>query len=384
MRPVYLFLKANLPLAYSVFFRKRKLHNAPKKMKAQTIFVSNHPSAFLDPPLIATLGNPIVYFMTRSDVFKWWLQPVTWGCHMVPIYRAEQDGEGTYEKNQEVFKGIRKVLKRKGSLIMFGEGYTDDVFIRSLKPMKKGPPRIGFGTMDATNWELDIKVQAVGVNYTNPGKMRSEVLISYAEPIRLQDYKELYDESPSKATLQLMRRLGEDIKANITCIDDRKKADFLEHLFILSRKGMNHKHYDRKLPLIDKWKYSQALANRINEEYTEGASNWEALESSTKKYFSELKKKNVDEEFVYSYGKHNGKKLLKSWLFLLLTFPLFVLGSLHVAIPYYLSRTLIEKMFRRKVFWSGVKLILGGFIAFLYNLPLFWLFPAYIYPHLLD
>ena len=382
MRPLYFLLKLSLPLAYSVFFRKKKLVNAPKKLKARTILVANHPSAFLDPPMIATMSNPIVYFMTRSDVFKWWLKPVTWACHMVPIYRAEQDGAGTYEKNQKIFKGIRKVLNGGGSLIMFGEGYTDNIFIRSLKPMKKGPPRIGFGAMDATNWELDIKMQAVGVNYTNPGKLRSEILISYGDPIPLKEYKELYDENPNKATLQLMRRLGEEIKANITYIDDKSKADFLEQLLILSRKGMNHKHYDTSIKLHDKMLYSQALAKRINEEYQEGNQHWTSLEENVGAYFNELEKKKIDEKHVFQFSKNNGKSVLKNWLILLLTLPIFLLGFVHMAIPYLLTKTMVEKMFKRSVFWSGVKLKLGAFIAILFNLPIYWLFPSYVYPEL--
>ena len=37
-------------------------------------------------------------------------------------------------------------------------------------------------------------------------------------------------------------------------------------------------------------------------------------------------------------------------------------------------------MFRRRVFWSGVKLLLGTAAATLYNLPVIWLFHHYIFP----
>lgn len=379
MRPIYACLKTILPLLYFTFFRRRKLVNAPKKFKAQTIFVSNHPSAFLDPPMIATLHRPIVFFMTRSDVFKAWLKPVTWASHMVPIYRAAQDGDGTYEKNQQIFAGIRKVLKQKKSLIMFGEGYTDDVFIRSLKPMKKGPPRIGFGAMDATDWKEDIKIQAVGVNYSDPGKFRSHVLISYGDPIHLSEYKELYDENPNKATLQLMRRIGNEIKENITYIEDKKKADFLEHILILTRKGNNYRYFDSQYSLKERVDFSKAVANKINSEYTEGEVNWENLEKNTNNYFKDLESKNIDEDFVHTYSKSGSKGLVLKWLYLLLTFPLFVLGTVHTAVPYLIVKTMIEKMFKRRVFWSGVKLMLGALFAFLFNLPVFWLAKSFLW-----
>ncbi|MBK6525764.1 MAG: hypothetical protein IPG07_09565 [Crocinitomicaceae bacterium] len=41
---------------------------------------------------------------------------------------------------------------------------------------------------------------------------------------------------------------------------------------------------------------------------------------------------------------------------------------------------MVEKIFKRDVFWSGVKMLLGGFVTTLYNLPVIWLFHSYIYP----
>src|SRR5690606_2819837 len=99
------------------------------------------------------------------DVFKKWLQPVTWASQMVPIFREAEDGADSHEKNRDSFKYLRNVLKNKKSLILFGEGYTDNTFIRSLKPLKKGPARIAFEAMEETDWKLDIKMQALGINY---------------------------------------------------------------------------------------------------------------------------------------------------------------------------------------------------------------------------
>lgn len=383
MRPLYFLLKFTLPYIYSVLFRQKKLVNEPKNGKNQTIYVSNHPSAFLDPLLVASSGKPIVTFMTRSDVFTWWMKPITWACNMIPIYRAEQDGSGTYDKNQEVFSTAQNVLKKNGNLIMFAEGYTDDVFIRSLKPIKKGPARIAFGTMEATNWELDLKIIPVGINYANPGKMRSDVVIKWGEPIYLKDLKKEFDKNPNKVTLDLTRAIGQGIQGCITYVKDKSKADFVEHIMILTRKGMNYRHNDRSIPLVERMNYSHALANRVNTEFTSDSSEWSELKEKIEEYFKELKKRGLDEENVYEHSSANGKKeLLKNRLFLILTFPLFVFGSIHHAIPYIITKKLVEKIFRRKVFWSGVKVVLGGIFWMFLTMPIFWLFDAYLYPQI--
>ncbi|MBL7898646.1 MAG: 1-acyl-sn-glycerol-3-phosphate acyltransferase, partial [Crocinitomicaceae bacterium] len=87
-----------------VFYRRIRIVNTQKTFYAQTIFVCNHPSAFIDPLIIANFHKPIIHFMTRSDVFKPWLKPVTWACHMVPIYRMAEDGNDSAEKNIATFK----------------------------------------------------------------------------------------------------------------------------------------------------------------------------------------------------------------------------------------------------------------------------------------
>jgi len=221
MRPLYLLLWVTLPYILGVFYRRRKVINTQPDFYAQTLFVCNHPSAFIDPLIIANYHKPIIHFMTRSDVFKPWLKPVTWACHMVPIYRTAEDGNDSAEKNIGTFKEAIKILQWKKSLILFGEGYTDDIFIRSLKPIKKGPARMAFSTMVATNWQEDIKVQTVGVNYSHPRYFNCDLIVSAGKIIHLKDYKAAYEENPSRATTQLMREIEKDLQDQITYVKDR-------------------------------------------------------------------------------------------------------------------------------------------------------------------
>lgn len=298
---------------------------------------------------------------------------------MVPIYRAEQDGEGTYQKNKDVFRSVQRVLKRKYSLIMFGEGYTDDVFIRSLKPVKKGPARIGFNTMEASNWELDIKVQPIGINYSDPNVVGSDVLLSCGEIIHLKDYKELYEENPAKAILQLTKEIEKGMQANITYIKDKKLADFLEHLLMLSRKGMNVWCYDKKLSLESRFKYSKALANRINAEFKED-DQWANLKEKTQQYFEKLRKNDIHENEVYRYSTSQKKPNIARTLFFTLCWPIMLVGVIHNIIPYLFVKKFVEKKFRRRVFWSGVKTVMGMIVMGLFHLPLIFLFYHYVYP----
>jgi 1-acyl-sn-glycerol-3-phosphate acyltransferase len=354
MRPLYFIFWLGLGFAFRLFF-KRVVQVRPSKTRfGRTIFVSNHPSAFLDPLVIARLRKPVIYFMTRSDVFNKFTKPLFWLAHMLPIYR-QQDGGNSQEKNKKVFKKATQALARNRNLLVFGEGITDDIFERRLKPIKKGAIRIGFTALEDLNWSVEIKVQGLGINYTNPGVLRSEVLIAGAEPIVLNDYKDAYLENPSKVITELNRELETRMQAQITHVQTDENVILHERIMMLTRKGMHVDCVDPQLSLEARWAYSQALATKLNNGSLAAASNWNELEASIDNYFTAQDKIQIKEAELYNY------KLNSSWrqntiLQLIGWFPIFLLGLVHIALPYLFVKRFVEKSFKRRVFWSGAKM----------------------------
>lgn len=375
MRPVYFILRVLLPYTFSVFFKRRKVINFQWKWFNQAIYVSNHPSAFLDPLIVANDQMSVINFMTRGDIFKTWLKPITWAAQMVPIYRTAEDGKDSIEKNKGVFRAAINILSKKGNLIMFGEGYTDNVFIRRLKPIKKGPARLGFEAMVATNWEKNIKIIPVCANYANPGKFRSEIVTVFSDHIYLKDYKELYEESPAKATNKLTRDIEKSMKSVITHIEDEELAPFLEQILSLTRKGLHHDNYDPSLKLRDRFRFTQAAANNLNENFDLENSEWQKTKDESEEYFSTIKKLGIDDKRLALPSN-----VLLRTLYLILGAPVALLGVIHCGIPYLVVKKMVERLFKRRVFWSGVKFLVGSLFAFLFNLPVIWIFYSYVYP----
>ncbi len=339
-------------------------------MKAQTIFVVNHASAFMDPWVVAELQNPVLFFLTRGDIFKSWLRPITWAAHMIPIFRIRENGADSSEKNEAIFKEVYKLLKRKKSIMIFGEGYTDDVFIRSLKPLKKGPARIGFGAMVATNWEQDIKIQCTGINYSDPDKFRSDVLVSNSDIIHLKDYKEEYLENPARTISELTREIAKRLKAQLTYLEDAGLTPLHNNIQSLTKKGIAFRNSDSSIPLKQRWLYSQNLAHYLNSNYSKENPDWNELETESGQYFKELNKKGVEDDAVVYYQKNEKIVNPVNYLLLILGLPVFILGCVHHLLPYVGLKRFIEKTFKRRVFWSGIKMILGFFILSVYNIIL--------------
>lgn len=380
MRPLYLLLKISLNISFRLFYKRFKIINNPKTFFGNTIYVSNHPNSFMDPIMIGSLGRPIVHFMTRSDVFVWWLKPVLWASHMLPIFR-QHDGEDTKAKNTDVFKKVNRSLAIGRNILIFGEGFTDDIPIRGLKPVKKGPIRMGFTALDACNWEKKIYVCPLGVNYTDRNKIGSEVVIHYGNPICLNDYKEQFKENGNKLINELTKQLELGMQECVIYVRDKQWYSLLENTLQLTRKGFNHQNHDDQIPLEERLAYSKQLATWINEHVTEENEAFIALKKDMDAYFSLEKRMKVEDRFVLAKEQPEQLSRTKEWILLMTTWPLAILGFIHGFLPYFAAKKITEKIMKRRVFWGSVKMMLGKLIGSLYNIPIVIVLTHYLLPH---
>ena len=330
--------------------------------------MSNHASSFMDP--LVTVGSqlPIIFFMTRSDIFKPMLRPILWAAHMLPIYR-KHDGEDTKAKNEEVFKECAKILKGGRSIIVFAEGFTDDVFIRRLKSVKKGAVRIGFLSLEKTNWSKKIYLQAIGANYSDPNKLGSDCIISNGDPICLNDYKEAYEKDSNRTILEITLLMEREMRNQITDVRSVEMAPFHENVMRITRKGMNATDSDFRIPLLERWEYSKNLAKWFNARDIKEDLELMALKSRLEAYFDKLKNENVEETPLYTVVSGQRKKF-RDYLLLIFMFPFMVIGLIHSYIPYKFIKNFVEKSFKRKVFWGSVKMLMGFFAIAFFNLPI--------------
>lgn len=373
MRPMYLFVWWCLSYSLRLFFRRIELINPPKSFFGRTIYLSNHAASFMDPLVIACFGKPIVFFMTRSDVFTPLTKPLLWSVHMLPIYR-QLDGVKTKEKNEEVFQECSKVLKSKRNLLVFAEGFTDDKFVRRLKPIKKGAIRIGFSTLEYMNWSEKIYISAVGCNYSEPNRMRSDLLIAYSESICLNDFRNDYEENPNKTISKLTRLAEKMMQDQITHVENPHLTRLHEELMILTRRGMNSVSFDRRLSLKERYDYSKKLAQRINQEPVE---HLESIKEVSSDYFDLLNQRNLTDDDIYRVQTKQ-LKIPQRFTSVIVLIPFILLGFIHCALPYILVKYFVEKNFKRAVFWGSTKMLLSMILIGAMNIPIIFLFDDFL------
>lgn len=376
MRLLYFILHFLLRYPLSLFYPRRAYVNQPKNYFGRTIFVGNHAASFMDPLVVGVLQKPIFFFMTRSDVFTPVLKPILWLAHMLPIYR-QHDGEDTKSKNEETFRKCNAVLKSGRNLLIYGEGFTDDVFIRRLKPVKKGAARIGFGALEACNWEQKIYMAAIGINYADPNAFGTELLISNSEKFCLNDYKEAYLENPSKVISDVTKRIEIDLQEQIAHVNELDWVFFHEHVMRLLRVGMHPSDVDLSIPLKKRWENSRKLALWMNDQQLNERAELVQLKSDLESYFSEIKRMKTTEKAVFTLADKNGKS--PSMLVYALFSPFLLLGILHCYLPYRFVKNFVEKTFKRSVFWSSVKMMLGMVAIGIFNIPIAMLLHHFVF-----
>jgi hypothetical protein len=334
----------------------------------------------MDPIMIGSLNYPIVHFMTRSDVFVWWLKPILWSAHMLPIYR-QHDGGDMKGKNTDVFKKVNQSLKMGRNILIFGEGFTDDTPIRGLKPVKKGPARMGFGALESINWSKNIYIAGIGVSYTDRNTIGSEFVLDNGPKICLNDYKEAYLENPNKVINEVTKRVEKDMQDCIVYIANPARYSLLEGIMQITRKGYNHANHDDHIPLIKRWEYSKNLASWINENVTDESTEILALQKDLDAYFNLEKRMKVQDRFVVAKHQPELVSTVKNWGYLLLMWPFAIAGFIHGFIPYFISKKVTEKIMRRKVFWGSVKMMMAKILGSIYNIPIIILVTKWYLPH---
>jgi len=292
---------------------------------------------------------------------------------MFPIYR-QLDGVNTTEKNKTVFIDCYHILKTKRSPLLFGEGITDDIFERRLKPIKKGSARMAFGAMDFYDWNLDLSIQCLGLNYEDPTKMRGNLLINNAAPIKVADYKKRYEENADVAIEQLTLDIENAIKNQITHIENSNFFALHEHIMRITYLGMHFEDHDETIDIFTRQAYSKKIANAINILSIEPTEAFLALQQSLEGYFKLLDTYNIKNSYVYEFDTTGKISNRKHHLYLGLMWPITIIGVLLMGIPYWITKKTVEHNFKRKVFWLSTKMVLGLFIAGLYNIVMAILF----------
>jgi len=332
-------------------------------MDKPTIFIGNHVNAFLDPLMLPTQFWKKIYFIVRGDIFntpfKRWL---LWQTHQMPMFR-ERDGRNSVHKNEATYEKSYDLLGKKGWILIFSEG--DCVQEKHLRPIKKGTARMAFGAIEKYGWDLDVHLIPTTENYTHPSKFRTEVLMNVGKPIRLKDYKELYEEEKVKAINKLTKEIEIGMKASYIHIENRADLGLFEQLIEIERNNEPEHLLPWRIHNSDRFNREQKVANFINDTRIKGEENIELLQNSTTEYFNRLKSLKIHDGFF----RENEPNVIFGSLLIALFFPVYVIGYIlnigQYKLADYIAMNKIKMIHFKNSIRMGVILAINSIIVFI-------------------
>lgn len=266
---------------------------------------------------------------------------------MLPVYRV-RDGLSSVTKNNAIFDECIEYMKRNDAILIFPEANHD--LRRRVRPLSKGFTRIAFDAEVRENWNMNLHVIPVGLNYEEHRRSRNSVRVVFGEPILMKKYKKLFEKDEREATAKLKEEVSEGMKKTIMHVP-------------------NLNHYPaHKILLDDLERETDAIINpvRVNKrvEELESHLNPEIIETATSVY-------EIAEENDFSIKSIAGRK--KPVLSMVLFFPFYLFSWLNNLIPYQPVRRITTKMIKDHAFDASIKFILGMILF-----PVFWLLVSLI------
>ncbi len=217
-------LKLYVFIASYLYFRKLRVvgrENIP--IKGPLIFAINHQNALLDALLLSVISWRNPHFLTRADVFNnTYVDKFLRGLKMLPIYRI-RDGYDSIKMNDAIFEAAKKILSRGGVVGIFPEGSHSLLY--KIRPLKKGVARIAFLTEESANFDLNLQIIPIGIQYESHFFTKGRTLISFGKAIKVSDYKEIYANDKNKGHEKLLQNISDEFKSLILNVDDKSDYD---------------------------------------------------------------------------------------------------------------------------------------------------------------
>lgn len=375
---IYGILKLLCKITVHSYFRRVRIvgkKNIPEK--GPYIFIANHPSAFMDPIVVATTVSPPIYFIAAGEYvgkgFKGWFFRNF--LHMIPVFRPSTRPEDVH-KNAAMFDYCYKHLSSKKSLLIFPEGVS--ITEKKIKPLKTGLARIARGAEIQNDLTLGISIIPIGLNYSDPHQFRSDLFVNIGEPILVKDYISNLKENEIEE-VELLTKLSEEklteAAIHIAEEEDNHILSALNYIYLRDIKAefaFKFKQQEREFQL------HKELQDAFEFFKTNQPEKLNAVIDELNRYTDSLKENKVSDKDIKEIKAQISFRRIGTYIF---GFPFFILGLFTHAIPYLLVQTLVRKIKMNENFRGSLQLALGLFIFLLFytgytiaaiNTPIGW------------
>ena len=314
------------------------------------IFGLNHPTAFLDPIILATHLEPKGWFMLRADKFI--NKPVRWFLHQIhnlPIHREGDGGRNALRGNIHTMAHATDQVVQGQPTVILSEGLCRHE--RRLRPIQRGTARMLMQAHTKAPTK-PIAIMPTAINYTAANDFRSSATLTCAEPIFAADYAEAHQADPRQVIEDITDEIYRRLRKLVIHVADPSRDELADKLLPL----IQHSCPDQGLsPTATRSPFIRQQWRAV--EVINGLDEHEArqLERETDAYLASLMSAGLSDSGVALPGYATMGRAAMLWL----TGPLAMMGWLiHYPLAMIVQRR-IERTVKNPQFFASVRWGLG-------------------------
>lgn len=296
--------------------------------------VSSHFGGVADAMLLIALSERFPRIVARDLI---WRYPVA-GSLMrwigaIPVRRRADSGDGT-ARNEDMFAACHEALRAGDVVLIFPEGVTQED--PHLGPIRTGAARIALGARAAG--VRGIEVLPIGVHYEDRAAFRSRVLVSFGEPIPLDDVVaqiapgEDADAGSNDAVHRLTALIAERMGRVGTSYRDWEQARALQLAAeVVLREATPDGAADPAVPLALTQRLAASLADRADDVRA-------PVEAAASTYRRTLQELDVDDGEAATTPRRAVWHVVRDAVLTVVLLPYAAVGVLLGAVPYLLTQ----------------------------------------------
>lgn len=295
------------------------------------IFVANHPSAFMDPMVIGIYAGRSLHFVAAAEFMgrglrSWFYRKQ---LHMIPVYRPTTTTGDTSKMNKEMFAKSYELLARGGALVIFPEG--NSITEKRLRKLKTGTARIALGTRDHSEG-VEVSIVPVGLNYSNPHRFQSEVFVNIGEPVTTKGFA-----SDQEGAVALTDEIERQLKKTVIHVEHEELDSVIKkaELIMKSRPGLQAgKASAKSASNDDGFTLHQRLIQSMQTVHEDRPDMIQEIEMRLDAYLGKIRQMGISDRAIAELSPIDTPL---ERIRLILGRPVFIVGFLINALPYYLT-----------------------------------------------
>jgi len=354
---LYRFLKLTVGIGIRIYYREiRVLNRENLDHDGPLILIANHPNTLMDAWIMGHINRRRVHYMAKATFFNSpFKRKVLAAIGLIPINR-KTDGVISGINNRDSFEACYELLERGEILVIFPEGTS--YLERRLREIKTGTARIALEVESRNSGKLGIKVVPVGLNYLSADRFRGRIMAHVGKPISVEAFLAEYQTNQGIAAKKLTERFRTELSRVFVTMDDELKEKLVHQLTYLFDSRYSKEEEKGVQQSIGLLKQLQLQLDEIAL-----ATPWKlvAIQEQVDELIQSLNLVGIRPDFLdrpYRTSLYL-RQTIQSWLFLLITVPLFLFGFIHNALPYFGIDKLVLRLTKEVEYHAPLVVLMG-------------------------